>query len=84
MSALPDEVLLKVFSLLGTEDLVLVSQVSRAWSRVARDFTIWRQVRLTVQNFPNTTNVERYVNSVVGKTGGSYLNTNTSISCSSK
>ena len=67
MSALPDEVLLKVFSLLGTEDLVLASQVSRAWSRVARDFTIWRQVRLTVQNFPNTTNIQSDVTRVIGR-----------------
>ena len=68
MSALPDEVLLKVFSSLDTEDLILASQVSRAWSRVARDFTMWRQVTLAVKNFPNTTNIESYVNNVVGTT----------------
>ena len=64
---LPEEVLLKVFSNLGPEDLILASQVSKTWSRVAGDYTMWRQVTLTVQKFPNTTNIESHINKVIGR-----------------
>ena len=69
MEPLPDEVLLKIFHHLPQEELIVASQVSETWSRVARDSTLWKQVALTVRNFPNTTNIQSYVSRVIGKLG---------------
>ena len=69
MEPLPDEVLLKIFHELPPEDLIVASQVSETWSRVARDSTLWKEVALTVRNFPNTTNIQSYVSRVIGKLG---------------
>ena len=67
MEPLPDEVLLKILHHLSPEDLILASQVSETWNRVARDSTMWKQVALTVRNFPNTTDVQSYITRVIGR-----------------
>ena len=67
MEPLPDELLLKILHHLGPEDLILASQVSETWNRVARDSTMWKQVALTVRNFPNSTNIQSYVARVIGR-----------------
>ena len=67
MEPLPDEVLLKIFHHLPQEELIVASQVSETWSRVARDSTMWRQVALTVRNFPITTNIQSYISRVIGR-----------------
>ena len=66
-SPLPDEVLLEILHHLSPEELILASQVSETWNRVARDSTMWKQVALTWRNFPNTTNIQSYVSRVIGR-----------------
>ena len=67
MEPLPDEVLLKILHHLGLEDLILASQVSETWNRVARDSTMWKDVALTWRNFPNTANIQSYVSRIIGR-----------------
>ncbi|XP_069112689.1 F-box only protein 15-like isoform X2 [Argopecten irradians] len=43
---IPDEVLLKVFSFFGAQDLILVSQVCQRWRNLANDNSLWRPIFL--------------------------------------
>ena len=74
MEPLPDEVLLKILHHLGPEDLILASQVSETWNRVARDSTMWKEVSLTWRNFPNTAKIQSYISRVIGKSSISLTN----------
>ena len=67
MEPLPDEVLLRILHHLGPEDLILASQVSESWNRVARDSSMWKDVALTWRNFPNTAKIQSYVSRVLGR-----------------
>ena len=67
MELLPDEVLLKILHHLRPEDLIVASQVSETWNRVARDSTMWKEVALTWRNFPNTAKIQSYVSRILGR-----------------
>ncbi|OWF39190.1 F-box only protein 15-like [Mizuhopecten yessoensis] len=43
---IPDEVLLKIFSFFGAQDLILVSQVCQRWRNLANDNSLWKPIFL--------------------------------------
>lgn len=47
MNQVPDEILLKIFKNLRQEDLLQACEVSKAFSRVSRDPSLWKEIILT-------------------------------------
>ena len=45
LNELPDEILLKIFSHFGPEDLaIIICKVCQRWNAVAKDFTLWKSL----------------------------------------
>ena len=52
IEALPDEILVKIFSLISIKDLCKVSQVSHRMRNISQENCLWREIKIWAQVVP--------------------------------
>jgi hypothetical protein len=56
---IPDEIMLKILSYFGPEDLCIIAKVCKRWNDLAKDVTLWKKLSYSCDGGDDISRVEQ-------------------------